>query len=309
MHKGWLSVLLATTTFGILFSAASSAQTTDNIKTGDVIKVTLGELNPTQSSLGYDEVYYKLGRYQRDSKKIFDDICETFGQKGVLHFDKHSTPNHLDSFRCKAPVGTEKQEMKTVVIGPDNHYYLTDGHHTFTAFWQLPEGGASFPVYVLVSKDYRQEKDMTDFWQSMILDNNAWLYNISHNPISWQQLPKQLKLNDFDDDPYRSLVYFTRGIAWQKPTSPVPFLEFYWADSLKSIFDITHYNLNDKKDYLKAITDMGETMIHLTSANLGGSGYSAIAMGQYSSIDKKQLHKLTKTHGKLNDLLRYKNQQ
>ncbi len=89
----------------------------------------------------------------------------------------------------------------------------------------------------------------------------------------------------------------------------MPFLEFYWADSLKSIFDITHYNLNDKKDYLKAITDMGETMIHLTSANLGGSGYSAIAMGQYSSIDKKQLHKLTKTHGKLNDLLSYKNQQ
>src|SRR6185369_18058315 len=30
---------------------------------GDLINVQLDELHPTQPSLGYDEVYYKLGRY------------------------------------------------------------------------------------------------------------------------------------------------------------------------------------------------------------------------------------------------------
>lgn len=306
MHLVPLSVLLAT--LGTLFSAASSAQAIDKVQVGDVVKVTLGELKPTQPSIGYDEVYYKLGRYQRDSKKLFDEICETFGQKGVKHLDKHSQPNQLDSFRCKEPVGTEKQAMKTVVIGPDNHYYLTDGHHTFTSFWQLPQGGASFPAYVVVSKDYRQHESMGDFWQSMILDNNAWLYNVSHNAISWQQLPKQLNLKEFDDDPYRSLLYFARGIAWDKPTAPVPFLEFYWADSLKSIFDVTHYNLNNEKSYIQAITDISDAMIHLTSSNLGGSGYSATAMGQFKTVNKKELRKLSKPHSKVSDMIRYKHQ-
>jgi len=33
-------------------------------KPGDLIEVSLRELHPTQPSLGYDEVYYKLGRYK-----------------------------------------------------------------------------------------------------------------------------------------------------------------------------------------------------------------------------------------------------
>lgn len=32
-------------------------------KPGDIVDVRIGDVHPTQPSLGYDEVYYKLGRY------------------------------------------------------------------------------------------------------------------------------------------------------------------------------------------------------------------------------------------------------
>ncbi|QSA20742.1 chromosome partitioning protein ParB, partial [Vibrio furnissii] len=38
------------------------------------------ELKPTQPSVGYDQIYYKLGRYQHDAEKQFDEICEANGQ-------------------------------------------------------------------------------------------------------------------------------------------------------------------------------------------------------------------------------------
>ncbi|WP_269767823.1 ParB-like protein, partial [Alcaligenes faecalis] len=35
-------------------------------KAGDVLKVRIEELRPTQAAIGYDQVYYKLGRWQGD---------------------------------------------------------------------------------------------------------------------------------------------------------------------------------------------------------------------------------------------------
>ena len=68
-------------------------------KPGDVIKVRIEELNPTQAAIGYDQIYYKLGRWQGDFArptwagdtanqidylnrtvgKKFDDYCEDTG--------------------------------------------------------------------------------------------------------------------------------------------------------------------------------------------------------------------------------------
>jgi hypothetical protein len=45
------------------------------------------------------------------------------------------------------------------------------------------------------------------------------------------------------DDKYRSLVYFTRDIGYSKPTPSTDFLEFYWADWLRSTFPLTGYSL------------------------------------------------------------------
>ena len=78
---------------------------------------------------------YKLGRYQFDREKMFDEVCEANGQKGVENISVNASPNNPSSFTCQLTVGKRKQDMKTVVIAPDGDYYLTDGHHTFNVFY------------------------------------------------------------------------------------------------------------------------------------------------------------------------------
>ncbi len=46
---------------------------------GQMLDVALGELHPTQAALGYDQIYYKLGRYELDPTKKFDDFCADEG--------------------------------------------------------------------------------------------------------------------------------------------------------------------------------------------------------------------------------------
>ena len=53
-------------------------------KEGDLLDVRIGDVHATQPSLGYDEVYYKLGRYTlgKDTiNKKFDDWCEANGHE------------------------------------------------------------------------------------------------------------------------------------------------------------------------------------------------------------------------------------
>jgi len=108
---------------------------------GDLLDVRIGDVLPTQPSLGYDEVYYKLGRYTLGKDKInkkFDDWCEANGQGEAAVADASARLDDPTSFTCTIPVGQETAEsiapMKTVVIGPGGKLYLTDGHHTLTSF-------------------------------------------------------------------------------------------------------------------------------------------------------------------------------
>ena len=52
-------------------------------RVGDLIDVTLGDLHPTQGAIGYDQIYYKLGRYELQPDKKFDDFCADEGLGGV----------------------------------------------------------------------------------------------------------------------------------------------------------------------------------------------------------------------------------
>ena len=128
-------------------------------KPGDVIKVRIEELNPTQAAIGYDQIYYKLGRWQGDFArptwagdtanqidylnrtvgKKFDDYCEDTGagkraqpfasiaQAQAARLDKPET------FSCLNAPGADATALKTVVVGWDGKLYLTDGHHSFGA--------------------------------------------------------------------------------------------------------------------------------------------------------------------------------
>lgn len=289
-------------------SLTTSAWAADlsKVHEGDIYLATLAELKPTQPSAGFDQVYYKLGRYQKDVEKQFDEICEANGQKGVRHFDEHSQPAVADSFECKKEVGAKRKDMKTVVIAPDNSLYLTDGHHTFNTFWHMSGGGSNFPVNVIVTKDYRSLPSMEAFWTQLEKDKNTWLFDVNDQPISHEQLPKALDLSNFSNDPYRSLMYFAREISWDKPDQPVPFLEFYWAKQLKPNLDLSKFDLNSAEGYTAAIKQVSELILQQKTDNVGGSGLSARAMGQFKHLKQKKFKKLAKSTSKMNYMLAYK---
>lgn len=298
---------LFTPLLALLFVASSFANGA-RLHAGSVTKVSLDQIHPTQLVIGYDEVYYKLGRYKKDVKKQFDEICETNGQKGLAHFDKASMPNDPTSFECEDKVGAHPKDMKTIVIAPNNQYYLTDGHHTFTVFWQMHGGGAHFKVNVVVAKDYRNLANMQQFWSAMAKDGNTWLDNSKGQPISYQQLPASLGMKNFENDKYRSMMYFSSSVAWKKPKTPVPFIEFYWSKDLRKDVDLNKYNLTTEKGYRQAIRAISHAILAMKSNNVGGSGQSTKAMGQLDSFQDKPFEKLFDAKkGKVTYMLAYKN--
>src|SRR5450830_278657 len=141
-----------------------------------ILQVSLAELHPTQPAIGYDQVYYKLGRYAAEEKNIaeiakpkkFSDLCEANGQGDVLPGTANVAGATLAappaSYRCKAAVGSRPHDMKTVVIGPRGTLYLTDGHHTFSTFWDADNGqNHTLKVWVKVTDNFSKLNE-DEFW-------------------------------------------------------------------------------------------------------------------------------------------------
>ena len=110
-------------------------------KPGELLQVRLEQLHPTQAVVGYDQIYYKLGRFAKEAHKLFDEYREANGQGESSKVPKGASLHQPESFSCQGAVGSRSSEMKTVVVGPEGKLYLTDGHHTFTTLWEQPEGG------------------------------------------------------------------------------------------------------------------------------------------------------------------------
>lgn len=252
-----------------------------NAKAGDIIEVKIADLVPTQGAVGYDQIYYKLGRWQGDVNrptwqtnanfqltylnktigKKFSDYCETIGAKGRDDFStieqlKAASLNNLTSFGCIETAGTEVDELKTVIVGYDGRLYLTDGHHTMTQLRELPDGGENLSVWVKVIDNYSNLQSADEFWQKMVATGHAWLRNGQNQPITYQQLPQNLGLKSvnnpsgMEENSYRSLMYFVRDIGYAPPDNAADFLEFLWQDWLEAqvksgrIQPLTFYHLD-----------------------------------------------------------------
>lgn len=288
-------------------------------KTDDVLKVKIADLNPTQSSLGYDQIYYKLGRWQGDLNrstwqadqnnqlkylnntiaKKFSDYCEDMGGIKGKDFDtiqslKQAHLNDPSTFNCTAALGSQAADLKTVVVGYDGKLYLTDGHHSMTSLFEAADGGKNLSVYVRVAGNYSDLKTADEFWQKMVNNGQAWLKSADNKDISYAQLPKNLGLkstnnvNGMDNNPYRSLVYFTRNIGYSKAEGAADFAEFLWEDWFHKQINqgivpaLSNYHLDVKKFDLSEI--LAETSIN-KSLKISGSatGYQA-AVAQYSIL-------------------------
>lgn len=258
---------------------------------GDLIDIRLRELHPTQPSLGYDEVYYRVGRYILDSRQpVFDTWCVANGQGPVESAQPDATIADRSSFTCTVPVGAESPEttagMKTAVIGPGGTVYLTDGHHTLTSFWEVPGGGPAAHIRVRVVENLKHLEPRA-FWQEMGSQGWTWLRDADGEPTGIESVPKNLGLNNFADDRYRGVMFFLRDISYFQDDSIPPFQEFYWGYWLRGQTDpglrLENVDLTDASSYIELLRNVGQAMVALPDdADIGGR--SAIELGKLTTF-------------------------
>lgn len=266
---------------------------------GDIVDVRIGDVLPTQPSLGYDEVYYKLGRYTvgKDAvNKKFADWCEASGLLDAVAAQPDATLSDPSTFTCTLQPGQETAEskalMKTVVIGQNGRLYLTDGHHTLTSFYEMPDGGPNAHVRLLVSGNLSQLTNK-DFWATMQANKWVWLEDPNGNPVTVNKLPTSVGLKNFQDDEYRSLLYFARDIGYASGT--VPFQEFYWGAWLRgSAIDLSGWNQDDAASYLATVKTVATAQVALPKAGVVYNGLTATQLGALAKVDTKEFDKLSK---------------
>ncbi|WP_137229700.1 ParB/Srx family N-terminal domain-containing protein [Streptomyces sp. BPSDS2] len=257
---------------------------------GDLIDVTLGELHPTQAVLGFDQVFYKLGRYGSDRdeaagdvNKRFDDWCETNGQEEAASAGPQARLDDPSSFSCTVPLGQETPEtiapMKTAVVGPGGKLYLTDGHHTLTSFLEGPDGSTRMHIRLRVT-DNLSSLSTPAFWQRMAAEKKVWLRDENNRPLGVEQLPDRLGITHFRDDPYRSLVYFTRDIGYEVPDGATEFLEFSWGSWLRGEHDASAYDLTAPGPYLDLVKRASKSMAALDADAVVDDGKTAAQLGR-----------------------------
>ncbi|MBU1332512.1 MAG: ParB/Srx family N-terminal domain-containing protein [Gammaproteobacteria bacterium] len=289
-------------------SAAAVAEDYRAAKPGELLQVRLEQLHPTQAVVGYDQIFYKLGRFVKEPNKLFDEYCEGNGQGESSKVPKGASLHQPDSFSCQGAVGSRSSEMKTVVVGPEGQLYLTDGHHTFTTLWEQGQGGAQLQMWVRVTDNFSDSSDMASFWQRMQAERKVWLKDGQGQAITPEQIPAQLGFASLGNDPYRALVYFTREVAYDKPRSgevAPEFLEFYWGNWLRQRLSLQDYALDEQGSYRDAVAAAAQLMVaQEPDAALGDSGFTPRQLGGYSSVDRKELSKMASK--KLGYMIQYK---
>ena len=284
------------------------------------LQVSLDELRPTQPAIGYDQVYYKLGRYgaedlimaKTNKPKKFAELCEANGQDDVVtktaNIAGATLINPPATFQCKSPVGTKPGDMKTVVIGPNGTLYLTDGHHTFSAFWDADNGvNHQLKVWVKVTDNFSKLSEY-DFWAQMKKASKVWLKNGANQAIATSQLPASIGLKSLGNDPYRALVYFTRDAGYVVPSTATEFLEFYWADWLrnKPVVDLSKVDTSDTTAYMAAIKTASQAMVALKATDIVSGGVTAQTLGWTGVFSQAALDDLVTPTGKLTYSIAYK---
>lgn len=306
-----IGILLTTVLVGVFVlpkrysSDVKSTQASRYIeaKAGDLLEVRIGDLHPTQAVLGYYELYYKLGRYQfgKDAiNKRFDDWCEANGQGKAKSVRPGAKLRDNPPCECTVPLGEETADsldpMKTAVIGPGGRVYLTDGHHTFTAFLESRDGGPDTRARVRIQANL-SGLGMDEFWKTMEKNNWVWLRDENGDPITPDQLPSRLGIENFRNDEFRALIYFARNIAFNQTSANAGFQEFHWGAWLRTNpdFRLSDYDLKSLDGYLSAVKKAAQLMSGLKDSDVVSSGFTARELGRID-FNEEEFEKLSRPY-------------
>jgi hypothetical protein len=138
--------------------------------------------------------------------------------------------------------------------------------------------------------------------------NKVWLKDGNNKAIATSQLPASIGLKSLGNDPYRSLVYFTRDAGYIVPTPSTEFLEFYWGDWLrnKPVVDMSKVDTSDVTNYMAAITTASKAMVALQKTDIVSSGMTAASLGWSGIFNQAALDDLVTPTGKLTYAIAYK---
>ncbi len=156
-------------------------------------QVRIGDLRPTQITVGMREVKAKRQAWRRKADK-----------NGAEFLGNHMIP---------------------VIEGPKGRHYIIDHHHLALA---LHEEGVK-DVFVTVVADLGRLEPAA-FW--FVLDNHNWMHPFDDRGRrrGYDDIPKSVR--GLIDDPFRSLAGELR-LAGGYAKDTTPFSEFLWADFLR----------------------------------------------------------------------------
>ncbi|WP_066566788.1 ParB/Srx family N-terminal domain-containing protein [Snodgrassella sp. CFCC 13594] len=273
-----------------------------------IATVDIAQLRPTQMSLGFDEVRLNAQQYRLHPQKMFEDYCQDNGGGKLLHAGSKASLTDPASFSCQQPMGTRVNDIKSAVLAPDGHYYLTDGHHSVSAYRAIYTQ-AGVPMRVRVTQDLRYLPNMSSFWQYLQQHHLSWLPEKKMMPNT---LPTHIGMADLNNDVYRSVVYFLRKVAYQRPHNPPPFLEFYLADWLRQHLPVPDEMTCHSESYKMYVQQAALvlTQADKQQASSQRPGAPSLAqLGVYDQVNQVQLNKLLAKHGKLDRLFQLPDQR
>lgn len=268
----------------------SEAKVNCALKANSIAEAPLNAFKPTQPSLGFDELHYRLGRFEFGKDKVnkrFDDWCESSGLGGAISAKADAHLSDQLSFECKIKIGEEtaasKESMKTAVVGPKGQLFLTDGHHTFTSFMEAKDGGPQTKVRVLITHNLGDLSDAA-FWDAMKANKLVWLRTADDQEITPAQLPQSLGMKQFGNDRYRSILYFGRDIGYKQLADNAAFQEFYWGRWLRNhpTIKIEAYNTNTLEGYLALLKAVTMAQSALADDVIVSDGVNAKTLGKLS---------------------------
>lgn len=209
--------------FFLLFSIAAFARTYvegEYYEEGEIVKVDVRKLHPTQFAVGMEEVKERKKQLRETYELSKDEIKEEL-----------------------------KDDAGSVVIGPKGVLYIIEGHHHARAHYDLKK----YEAYMEIDKDW-SDKTEREFWAAMKNRSGerkytrTYLVDQNGKKRSEKELPKSLA--GLKDNSYRSIVYYLiqAGIVEKEKGFP-RFGEFKIADWLRPQVAVrdSHKRLRMKK--------------------------------------------------------------